>query len=127
MKRRDFLGSTGAISLSLAMTDFFNLKTSEARTLPDVVIYVSRLASHVSFVSKAVNSNPHAISFDIADQEDTLWTSARYQLKPPRGSAIMGLTRWSDWNGLRGVLSEQKFRTRREVHVGDAEFLWIMT
>lgn len=46
----------------------------------------------------------------------------------PRGASVEGLTRWSDWVGLRGMLQDRGFRTEIETRApgSTALFRWRM-
>lgn len=63
---------------------------------------------------------------DLADEHAAGFVRVRAGL--PRGKTIEGLTRWSDWVGLRSELESQGWRTVREnpVTAHAALFRWTM-
>lgn len=73
-----------------------------------IVISDSRLAAGRAFLA------PHADKrrIDIAAAHGDLWREVR--AIAPRGASVAGLTRWSDWIGVRGVLLEKGLRVRAE-------------
>ncbi len=86
----------------------------------------SRLSATPAFRGQRAN----APAIDIADAPADLWRAVRAFV--PAGRHVHGLTRWSDWVTLRGVLQDKGLRLRAETPLdpalagGTALFLWEM-
>jgi hypothetical protein len=94
--RRALLGGVAGVSGLAVVPKVFS------DTSPALHVFDSRLkATHR--IARAVH--------DIADEDASLWRASR-QLRLSPGDRITGITRWSDWIALRGLLSEQGLRTR---------------
>lgn len=65
-------------------------------------------------------------SFDIAGQDAAHWRDARRHLAAMTGDGATGVTRWSDWVNLRGLLAERGLRVASETHLGHGVFAWTM-
>lgn len=68
---------------------------------------------------------------DIAAADADLWREVRGFASG--GERVVGLTRWSDWVALRGVLEDKKLRVRAETRIESAAvrdaalFCWEMS
>ncbi len=89
-----------------------------------VLIVDSRRPAGRSFIA----GQPGARVIDIAAMHD--WAEVRAFVTD--GARVRGLTRWSDWTLLRGVLQDKGLRMHTEVQVSPAStgdgalFLWEM-
>ncbi|MDE2561438.1 MAG: hypothetical protein KGL48_04250 [Sphingomonadales bacterium] len=93
------------------------LPLAARRTEARVVVYDSRVAVSQVFAGGE--------GIDLAQG----MTAARRALAQlPRGVCVEGLTRWSDWVGLRGLLQDRGFRTEAETRApgSPALFRWTM-
>lgn len=88
-------------------------RRAEAR----VVVYDSRIAGSQHFAAGQ--------GIDIAQG---MLFARRALALVPHGARVEGLTRWSDWVGLRGLLQDRGFRTDAETRVpgSPALFSWTM-
>jgi hypothetical protein len=48
---------------------------------------------------------------DLANEDGSLWRASR-DLRPGPGDRVTGMTRWSDWIAMRGLLGERGLRAR---------------
>jgi hypothetical protein len=81
-------------------------------------------ALHI-FDSRLVASRSPARAFhDIANEDAALWRATR-NLLVSRGDRVSGVTCWSDWIAIRGLLSERGLRTQRFKIEGHISF-WEM-
>jgi hypothetical protein len=71
------------------------------------------LPEALTFAAQARAQGIKAI--DIAGGDKDLWHIARQDLAAP--GAISGMTGWSDWVVLRGLLEEQGKRLRHETRI----------
>ena len=81
---------------------------ARATFAPTILFADTRLPATGGFVAGAAGARV----IDIATAEDDLWREVRDFV--PAGSRVRGLTRWSDWITLRGVLLEKGLRVRDE-------------
>jgi hypothetical protein len=65
----------------------------------------------------------HAEVVDLAHEDACFWQTLRHASLPNR---VEGLTAWSDWVVVRGLLEERGKRVRTEVRQG-ALFHWTMS
>ncbi|WP_338466665.1 twin-arginine translocation signal domain-containing protein [Novosphingobium sp. ZN18A2] len=93
------------------------LPLTAARGEARVVVYDSRIAGSAAFAGGR--------GIDLARG---ILSVRRELARVPRGATIEGLTRWSDWVGLRGMLQDRGFRTVGEVRRdrAQAHFRWTM-
>lgn len=84
---------------------------------PALVVYDSRRADSLAFARSIA-----APRIDIAREDANLWRAVRNLAVD---GTIVGLTGWSDWVLVRGVLEEKGKRLRREVRAGRL-FEWTM-
>lgn len=112
--RRTFIALAG----SVAMAPLVGIPAiaAEAR----FAIYDSRIAASRSFATRA------ARTFDIAGQDDVHWRDARARLAAMAHDGATGVTSWSDWVNLRGLLAERGLRVAHETHLGNGLFAWTM-
>lgn len=87
---------------------------------PRLAVYDSRIAASRSFAIGASRS------FDIAGQDAVHWSDARRHLAAMAKDGATGMTRWSDWVNLRGLLAERGLRVAHETHLGNGVFAWTM-
>lgn len=89
------------------------VRRAEAR----VLVYDSRIEASQEFAAGQ--------GIDIAQG---MLTARRALANLPRCASVVGLTRWSDWVGLRGMLQDRGFRTEAEAHApgSPALFRWSM-
>lgn len=99
LRRRDLL-KAGALVGAAALPRGAN---AVGRKMP-LVVFDSRLAEARGFL----RAQPAALRIDLARADATRWGLIRSGLPP--GRPVEGLTRWSDWVGLRGELQTQGFR-----------------
>jgi hypothetical protein len=84
------------------------------------VIYDSRIAAGRHFARDAERA------LDIAGQDAVHWCDARWHLTGLARDGATGVTRWSDWVNLRGLLAERGLRVASEQHIADGLFAWTM-
>ena len=113
LSRRKLLAS-GAAAATIAAAGGLRLA---AAALPSLVIYDSRRVDSLAFAQTIA-----APRIDIAREDANLWRAVR-------GVAIqgtvVGLTAWSDWVLVRGMLEEKGKRMRSETRNGRL-FQWAM-
>jgi hypothetical protein len=80
-----------------------------------LAIYDSRILESLAFAHEARAGRLRV--FDIGHEEAQLWRNARAGFGLAPGGDVVGLTRWSDWNVLRGALEAKGLRMRREVRL----------
>lgn len=85
-----------------------------------LAVYDSRVAASRSFAIGAAGT------FDIAGQDAMHWRDARSRLAAMARNGASGVTRWSDWVNLRGLLAERGLRVAHEIHLGNGLFAWTM-
>ncbi len=87
-----------------------------------LVVYDSRLPASLAF-ARTVGS---VRTLDLAGEHAALFAGLRGPLPP--GRAVEGLTRWSDWTGVRKELERQGWRVSAEAPVGHGQhlFRWTM-
>ena len=78
-----------------------------ARATPRLVVFDSRVPESASFAAGIAG---HRI--DLARAHETRWRALRADL--PDLGTVEGLTGWSDWIAVRGVLEARGFRPGRE-------------
>ncbi len=83
----------------------------------DLALFDSRHRASCSFADR------HKATLDVAQEDTRLWQTLRQAPLPNR---IEGLTAWSDWVVVRGLLEERGKRVRTEVRRGDL-FHWTMS
>jgi hypothetical protein len=115
------LGAAGAVPL-LATSRFV------ADKAPDLAIFDSRISESRVFAIRMKASG--ARLFDVAAQDQSLWREARGGFGLSKRSAIVGLTRWSDWVAVSSLLVEQGHRVKghEKVRVASHQglFSWSM-
>jgi hypothetical protein len=78
-----------------------------------LAVYDSRLPEAQAFAINARQSGSQVI--DIASGDCALWQLARTELDAP--GSIIGLTGWSDWVVLRGLMEERGKRLVLETRI----------
>lgn len=109
LRRRDLL-KAGALVGAVALPT----GAGAVRQKMPLVVIDSRLAETRGFL----RTQPAARRIDLARAEATRWTAIRSGL--PQGRPVEGLTRWSDYIGLRGELEAQGLRVVHETLVDRA-------
>ncbi len=84
---------------------------------PALVIYDSRVLASRAFAHMAL-----ADKIDVAQEDGTLWRNMR---TANRSGRVEGLTSWSDWVLVRGLLEERGLRVKMEAPAGKL-FRWTM-
>jgi hypothetical protein len=118
--RRSILIGAGLGGAALAVPAF-----AHAQSRPALAVYDSRLPQSLQFAAECKAKGIKL--FDIADQESGLWRACRDGFGVGEGDTIIGMTAWSDWVALRGLLHEQQRRVRSESRVeagGRSLFSW---
>lgn len=88
-----------------------------ASAAPGLLIYDSRIPASATFAFD------HAIpAIDIAQEDAALWRNVRSIAQP---GAVAGLTGWSDWVVIRGLLEEKGLRMATQTQQGRL-FRWTM-
>ncbi|HLY57734.1 MAG TPA: hypothetical protein VKS60_19380 [Stellaceae bacterium] len=120
--RRAFLALSGGAVLAAG------LPAAAIATTPRLVVYDSRLAAGRRFAEQAARDGRRI--FDIAGQDQRLWREARAGFGLSPGEGVTGITRWSDWVGIRFVLAERGLRVAAEEKVESETtgtvFVWTM-
>lgn len=80
-----------------------------------MAIFDSRLPESRNFAAQAKADGLRL--FDIAGEEENLWDRARAGFGLAEGEAVAGMTRWSDWLIVRGLLHERGRRVRHVMRV----------
>lgn len=83
----------------------------------DLALFDSRHRASRAFAGQ------HWATLDVAQEDARLWQTLRQGALPDR---IEGLTAWSDWVVVRGLLEERGKRVRTETRRG-ALFHWTMS
>ncbi len=111
ISKRDFLSlAGGALSVGVpAAASGIAAVVGPTR----LAIYDSRITESRYFAGHAAQQGLRL--FDIAGQDDALWRDARAGFGRKPREEVIGLTRWTDWVNLRGLLNEQGLRLTREV------------
>jgi TAT (twin-arginine translocation) pathway signal sequence len=108
LSRRTMLKSAGVASVAAAIVPG---QTIAAK--PMLAVYDSRLPEARAFAAQVQAQGIRTI--DIAGGDKDLWHIARQDLATP--GAVSGMTGWSDWVVLRGLLEERGKRLVREARV----------
>ena len=111
---RRYLLASGAVAATLAAVGGSRLA---AAAPPALVVYDSRRADSLAFARSIA-----APRIDVAREDGNFWRTVR---SVSTDGPIVGLTGWSDWVLVRGMLEEKGKRLRREVQVGRL-FHWTM-
>ncbi len=118
--RRSILIGAGLGGAALAVPAF-----AHAQSRPVLAVYDSRLPQSLRFAGECEAKGIRL--FDIADQEADRWRACRDGFDVAEGATIVGMTGWSDWVALRGLLHEQRRRVQGESRVdgeGRSLFNW---
>ena len=100
--RRALLGGVAGV------TGLATVPTAFTRSKPTLHIHDSRLST----------PRPRSIALhDIAGEDASLWRASRDLALAP-GDRVTGVTRWTDYVNLRGLLGERGLRTRRVTLAG---------
>jgi hypothetical protein len=111
--RRALIKSSVALSAVVSTTGGQGL----AATPPSLVVYDSRLPH-----ARAFAKTHAAPRIDVAHEDAAFWRALRADVP---GGTITGLTSWSDWVTVRGLLEEQGKRVKSEV-AEHGLFRWTM-
>jgi hypothetical protein len=88
-----------------------------ASATPGLLVYDSRIPASAAFALS------HAVpAIDIAQEDAALWRNVRGIAQP---GAVAGLTGWSDWVVIRGLLEENGLRMATQTQQGRL-FRWTM-
>lgn len=112
LSRRSLIKS-GVLATVIAATTVRVLATPR----PALVIYDSRLPQSSDFARTW-----HTPKIDVAHEDAHFWRTLR--TVAPDGT-IMGITSWSDWVIVRGLLEEKGMRVKEEAASGTL-FRWTM-
>lgn len=112
LSRRNLLAS-GAAAATVAAVGGSRL----AAAPPALVVYDSRRADSLAFARSIA-----APRIDVAREDANLWRAVRGVAVE---GIVVGLTGWSDWVLVRGMLEEKGKRLRREARAGRL-FQWTM-
>ncbi len=88
-----------------------------ASAQPALVVFDSRIPASRAFAQKYSGAR-----IDVALEDESFWRTLRAEL--PKGTVI-GMTGWSDWVMVRGLLEEQGKRMKSETPSG-AFYRWSM-
>jgi len=113
LSRRNLLAS-GAAAATVAAVGGSHFA---AGAPPALVVYDSRRTDSLAFARSIA-----APRIDIAREDANLWRAVR---SAAVDGTVVGLTGWSDWVLVRGMLEEKGKRLRREARVGRL-FQWTM-
>ncbi len=112
VSRRTLLKGTAAIGAATA------LPAIAARSKVMCTVIDSRIPASLRFAKHAVGP-----VIDVAHEDAAFWTNLR---SAPEGN-VTGMTRWSDFVTIRGLLEEQGKRLRDQSYDGStALFTWTM-
>lgn len=118
--RRTVLISTGVGMAALAAPALAAIEAG-----PMLAVYDSRLPQTEIFARECAAKGIRLL--DIAAEDARQWRGCRGGFCVAAGDRIIGMTGWSDWVLLRGVLYEQRRRVRSEERVemgGRTLFAW---
>lgn len=104
LTRRHALAGGAALGAAAGLP----LAAKRVAARPSLLVHDSRLVESAAFLA----AHPGTRRLDIAPEASRMWRGLRHGL--PRGAAIAGLTRWSDWMQLRGALESEGWRVRSE-------------
>lgn len=113
LSRRSLIVS-GAAAVTVAAVGRSRLA---AAAPPALVVYDSRRPDSLAFARSIT-----APRIDIAREDANFWRAVR---SVTVDGTVVGLTSWSDWVLVRGMLEEKGKRLRREQQVGRL-FQWAM-
>jgi hypothetical protein len=113
LSRRSLIKSGAAAAAATAASG----PIAAASAMPALVVFDGR-----SPLSRAFANTHFAPVIDVAIEDDNLWRTLRSAA--PTGS-ITGMTGWSDWVVVRGLLEEKGKRLKSEKQSGTL-FLWTM-
>lgn len=105
ISRRMILKGGAAISAAVTLPAIASAQTQI------VAVYDSRIPESRSF-AKTLG---HALLIDVSAQEDLNWAGLRQELRGTR--QINGLTGWTDWVNVRGLLEERGLRLTSQTSV----------
>lgn len=101
----------GAATAGAAATLVFRAGGAEA---PALAIFDSRLPEARAF---AIAAKARGVPLhDVASEDEDLWRSLRGLTHTP-GQMVVGMTGWTDWVSIRGVLAAQGLRVRHETKI----------
>jgi hypothetical protein len=107
VSRRTILKGAGVLGAATALPKVAHAQTAKLGA------YDSRLPESRAFAVAAKRRGVTMI--DIAKGDKAIWHIARQDLASP--GPIIGMTGWSDWVVLRGLLEEQGKRLRSESRI----------
>jgi hypothetical protein len=110
--RRYLLKASAATSLVLGYGAHAGLQTGSGLFITD-----SRLPESLVLARKL-----DLKILDIASENENMWASLRHF---SHAGDVSGLTRWSDWVLIRGMLEEKGKRVRQQTRIGGL-FYWRM-
>jgi hypothetical protein len=113
LSRRTMIQSSAAV-VALGAT---NANARAVAAQPGLIIFDSRVAASRAFAADF--AAPH---IDVATEDLLLWRSLRTVAV---SGPVLGLTGWSDWVVVRGLLQEKGKRLKQESKSGTL-FLWRM-
>lgn len=113
LSRRTMLISSAAIAATMASA----AGVAATGLAPALVVFDSRSALSIAFASGHA-----APRIDVAHEDANLWRGLR---SVAAHGAIIGLTGWSDWVVVRGLLEEKGKRLKAENRSGKL-FQWSM-
>ncbi|MEP7351117.1 MAG: hypothetical protein ABI668_14350 [Sphingorhabdus sp.] len=112
LSRRSLI-KTGVVATAIATTTARVLAAPQ----PALVIYDSRLPQSSAFARVW-----RTRKIDVAHEDARFWRALR---TVSRDGAILGITSWSDWVIVRGLLEEKGMRVKQEAASGTL-FRWTM-
>jgi hypothetical protein len=111
LTRRNLIKASAAAAATVASG------AALAEAPPSMIVFDSRVAA-----SRAFAKNHTAPRVDVAKEDSDFWRTLRAEA--PKGT-IIGMTGWSDWVMVRGLLEEKGKRLRSETPSGKL-FHWAM-
>ena len=117
--RRQWLSQMGLGTVGLVAGGNFAAADDSAGPSPDVALFDSGVPESCLFAAGA------AKLIETGLQRSNRWFALRAATLQP-GQSVAGLTTWSDWTVVRGMLSEKGLRVRSEFSRADGLFEWEM-
>lgn len=110
--RRTLIKSSAAAATMIATSP-----GSAREPAPSLIVFDSRNTKSAAFARGVA-----APSIDVAHQDTSLWRALRTS---DVAGPVSGMTSWSDWVVVRGLLEEQGLRVQQEASEGSL-FTWSM-
>lgn len=118
LSRRQWLNQIGLAAMAIGAGQ--RVAAAEGRELNvDVAVFDAAIPESHDLATKA------RVRIETGLLRSTRWRALREAGLGP-GCCVAGLTTWSDWTVVRGMLSGSGLRVRSEIRRADGLFQWVM-